>query len=83
MTDSEERVRRETALTLGHLVDAEVVPLLMQVLTTDADWQVRRNAAKSLALHADPTALPAVGQALKDDHWQVRKFCFAGTSKDS
>lgn len=74
MSDSVAEVRRETVLTLGHLMDEEIISLLSQAITTDPDWQVRRNAAKALALHADPVALPAVGQALTDEHWQVRKF---------
>lgn len=74
MTDPDESVRRATALTLGHLADIETVSLLCQALTCDQDWQVRRNAAKSLAIHASSDALPALAVALKDEHWQVRKF---------
>jgi HEAT repeat protein len=74
MADSDDSVRRATALTLGHLADDNVVDLLSQHLINDTDWQVRRNAAKSLAIHADAKALPSVAIALKDEHWQVRKF---------
>ncbi len=73
LMDVDERVRRAAALTLGYLVDAEVIYLLSHALVNDRDWQVRRNAAKSLALHANSEALPALGTALVDEHWQVRK----------
>ncbi|BAY21460.1 HEAT repeat-containing PBS lyase [Calothrix sp. NIES-2100] len=33
-----------------------------------------RNAAKPLALHADPKIILTVLLALKDEYWQVRKF---------
>ena len=72
--DSEEIVRRAAMLTLGHLTDDEVVPLLCAALTSDQDWQVRRNAAQALALHETAAALPALTQAMEDQHWQVRKF---------
>jgi HEAT repeat protein len=74
LSDPVETVRRAAALTLGHLADEEVIGLLSQALTGDSDWQVRRNAAKSLALHAAAEAIPALGTALQDEHWQVRKF---------
>ncbi|MEM6449953.1 MAG: HEAT repeat domain-containing protein [Cyanobacteria bacterium P01_D01_bin.105] len=67
-------VRRSAMLTLGHLTDEEVVPLLCKALTTDADWQVRRNAAQALELHAAANALAPLTQAMEDEHWQVRKF---------
>ncbi|MEO0645700.1 MAG: HEAT repeat domain-containing protein, partial [Cyanobacteria bacterium J06650_10] len=73
-TDAEETVRRSTMLTLGHLTDDEVVPLLCESLTTDTDWQVRRNAAQALDLHTTEAALPALTKAMTDEHWQVRKF---------
>jgi HEAT repeat protein len=74
INDSDDNVRRATALTLGHLADQEIVTLLSQLLTSDPDWQVRRNAAKSLAIHANSEAIPALKIALEDEHWQVRKF---------
>ncbi|MFK8183039.1 MAG: HEAT repeat domain-containing protein [Phormidesmis sp.] len=72
--DTSAEVRRATMLTLGHLTDAEVVPLLCKSLATDSDWQVRRNAAQALDLHETADALSALTQAMEDDHWQVRKF---------
>ena len=74
MSDPVEAVRRATTLTLGHLIDEEVVALLNEALASDPDWQVRRNAAQSLALHAPSEAVPVLGAALGDEHWQVRKF---------
>lgn len=59
---------------MGHLADDNVVDLLSKAIINDTDWQVRRNAAKSLAIHANAKALPSVAIALKDEHWQVRKF---------
>ncbi|MDZ4873656.1 MAG: hypothetical protein CLLPBCKN_003052 [Chroococcidiopsis cubana SAG 39.79] len=57
MQDSDGSVRRATALTLGHLADEEAIALLTQALTTDPDWQVRRNAAKSIFIHAKPSII--------------------------
>ena len=73
-SDDSESVRRATMLTLGHLSDEAVVPTLCDALTTDDDWQVRRNAAQALELQKPQTAIPALVSALEDDHWQVRKF---------
>jgi len=81
LSDPVDAVRRAAALTLGHLADDQVVSLLCQALTTDSDWQVRRNAAKSLALHAATEAIPALGKALQDEHWQVRKFAAQALQK--
>jgi HEAT repeat protein len=81
MFDPEVAVRRAAALTLGHLADAEVVPQLCNALSSDSDWEVRRNAAKSLALHANPVAIAPLEAALEDDHWQVRKFSLQALQK--
>jgi HEAT repeat protein len=72
--DPNQSVRRATTLTLGHLTDAEVVPLLCELLISDGDWQVRRNAAQSLDLLADPAAIASLVKAMEDPEWQVRKF---------
>lgn len=72
--DPVETVRRAAMLTLGHLTDEPVVPLLCEAMTADTDWQVRRNAAQALDLHTTADALPALAQAIADEHWQVRKF---------
>lgn len=72
--DPVEAVRRAAMLTLGHLTDDEVVPLLCGAVASDPDWQVRRNAAQAIDLHATAAALPALTKAMEDDHWQVRKF---------
>ncbi|MEM9218738.1 MAG: HEAT repeat domain-containing protein [Cyanobacteria bacterium P01_F01_bin.150] len=72
--DANVDVRRSAILTLGHLSDDPVVPMLCETLTTDADWQCRRNAAQALALHESSDAVPALVDAMEDDHWQVRKF---------
>jgi HEAT repeat protein len=74
MSDPDEAVRRATTLTLGHLADDEVVPMLAQAVTDDPDWEVRRNAAKSLTTHANPSAIVSLEKAAEDQHWQVRKF---------
>ncbi len=72
--DPVEQVRRSAMLTLGHLTDDAVVPLLCEAATADFDWQVRRNAAQALDLHHTTAALPALIKAMGDEHWQVRKF---------
>lgn len=74
MSDPADNVRCAAALTLGHLADEGIVSLLCEALTSDSHWQVRRNAAKSLATHAAAAAIPALGTALADEHWQVRQF---------
>lgn len=73
-SDESAPVRRSAILTLGHLSDEGVVPTLCSTLIADSDWQVRRNAAQALDLHATKEAIPALTSALADDHWQVRKF---------
>ncbi len=72
--DEVDEVRRAAILTLGHLSDEAVVPMLGEALTSDPDWQVRRNAAQSIDLHATEAAIPALTSAMTDEHWQVRKF---------
>ncbi|EDX84427.1 PBS lyase HEAT-like repeat domain protein [Synechococcus sp. PCC 7335] len=72
--DDHSEVRRSAILTLGHLSDDEVIPMLCEALSSDDDWQVRRNAAQALDLHTTKTAIPALIKAMADDHWQVRKF---------
>lgn len=81
LSDPEVRVRRATALTLGHLADAEVIAQLGRALSHDSDWEVRRNAAKSLAIHANPAAIVPLETALEDEHWQVRKFSLQALQK--
>lgn len=81
MSDADATVRRATALTLGHLADAEVVPILCKAVTNDLDWEVRRNAAKSLTTHADPDAIAALEKSAEDPHWQVRKFSLQALQK--
>ncbi len=81
MSDPKAAVRQTTALTLGHLADPEVVPILCQAVTNDPDWEVRRNAAKSLTTHAQPEAIEALETAAIDDHWQVRKFSLQALQK--
>lgn len=72
--DSHEEVRRSAILTLGHLADEAVIPMLCEAIATDSDWQVRRNAAQALDLHAAESAISALTNAMEDEHWQVRKF---------
>ncbi|MEL6321965.1 MAG: HEAT repeat domain-containing protein [Cyanobacteria bacterium J06626_14] len=72
--DHHDEVRRSAILTLGHLNDEAVVPTLCETIATDPDWQVRRNAAQALDLHAADASIPALTAAMEDDHWQVRKF---------
>jgi len=81
MSDPDEAVRRTTALTLGHLADDEVVPILCQSVTNDPDWEVRRNSAKSLTTHANPDAIESLETSAEDPHWQVRKFSLQALQK--
>ena len=74
-------VRREAALTLGHLADAEVIPSLSKALKEDPDWQVRRNVTKALAIHGDGVAIPVLIEAIADEHWQVRRFAAQALQK--
>jgi HEAT repeat protein len=79
--DADAGVRRATALTLAHLADEAVISALSQAIRHDPDWQVRRNAAQSLAVHAQPTTLPTLRIALTDLHWQVRKTALQAMQK--
>lgn len=81
MSDPDEAVRRATTLTLAHLADDEVVPMLAQAVTDDPAWEVRRNAAKSLTTHANPSAIAALEKSAEDQHWQVRKFSLQALQK--
>ncbi|NEQ28196.1 MAG: HEAT repeat domain-containing protein, partial [Microcoleus sp. SIO2G3] len=81
ITDADETVRRSTALTLGHLTDESVISRLTTAIATDPDWQVRRNAAQSIALHAQPETLPVLKTALTDELWQVRKAALQAMQK--
>jgi hypothetical protein len=74
-------VRREAALTLGHLADEEVIPILSKALREDPDWQVRRNITKALAIHGDGVAIPVLIEAIADEHWQVRRFAAQALQK--
>ncbi|MEJ1934023.1 HEAT repeat domain-containing protein, partial [Nostoc sp. NIES-2111] len=76
-------VRRAAALTLGHLKDTEVIAKLNQALIHDPNWQVRRNVAKSLAIHENHQAISALNIALSDENWQVRKASVQALQKIS
>ncbi|MFL0647960.1 MULTISPECIES: HEAT repeat domain-containing protein [Cylindrospermopsis] len=74
-------VRREAALTLGYLTDSQVIPSLIKALKEDPDWQVRRNVTKALAIHGNDGAIPALIEAIADEHWQVRRFAAQALQK--
>ena len=72
--DPDIEVRKETMLTMAHLDEPDVLPLLMTSLLSDASWEVRRNAAQALERKSNPASASALSESIGDDHWQVRKF---------
>lgn len=63
--EQDEFVRRAAAVSLGQLRSREAVPVLVETLSDErAPDDVRREAARALALVGDPSALPALRAAL-------------------
>jgi cyclophilin family peptidyl-prolyl cis-trans isomerase/HEAT repeat protein len=64
MKDSEARVRRRAALAAGRVGLAEAIAPLSALLAGDEDVEVRQMAAFALGLIGDPSARPALQDAL-------------------
>jgi HEAT repeat protein len=64
--DPEEKVRQAAAKVLGNHPGVETTAALLEVLH-DADWGVRRQAARSLAQSDDPAILQALIAVLGDE----------------
>ena len=71
--DSEdEELRREAALLLKEMGDAQTLDALLQAMR-NRDWFVRRSATLALGEVGDPRALEALIEALKDEDEDVRR----------
>jgi HEAT repeat protein len=79
--DSDKEVRKETMLTLGNFREECIVGILCDSLQNDESWEVRRNAAIALEIHADHHSSQPLSCAISDVHWQVRKFSMRALSK--
>ena len=79
--DPDQEVRKETMLTLGNFREDCIVPILCNSLENDESWEVRRNAAIALEMHADNSSSKSLSSAISDLHWQVRKFSMRALTK--
>lgn len=75
--DSRGLVRLSFAETLGQIGEV-ATPFLVDALLHDPDVVLRRSAAKTLTLIADPTAVPALIQAFLEDSDTVVRGSAAG-----
>jgi HEAT repeat protein len=71
--DTDPRVRRYLALTMGHLGDARAVPALIEGLS-DTDAENQMNNLLALGTIADRSATTAVVERLRSDDPAVRKM---------
>lgn len=74
INDSDAEVRRSATGSLGLAGTGQVAQVLPALLAAlgDPQWQVREEAATTLAKLRPPAALPGLLQAMQDEHWQVR-----------
>jgi len=72
LDDESADVRLYAALSIGTRGDREAVPAVIERLRKDEDDGVRTAAASALTLLADPTAGPALREALLDAQRDVR-----------
>lgn len=75
--EQDEFVRRAAALSLGQLRSREAVPVLIESLADErAPDDVRREAARALALIGDPSALPALRAAVTSRDPYLARLAF-------
>lgn len=72
LTDHKTTVRRWAAAALGTSGSSDAVAALCEVVVSDASVIVRRAAGDSLSDLGDPTAIPAMRQALSDTSHLIR-----------
>ncbi|MCZ6679389.1 MAG: HEAT repeat domain-containing protein [Candidatus Poribacteria bacterium] len=78
LRDGNPQIRTQAAIMLGELQVKNAVPELIKVLAVDPVVDVRLNAAKALGKIGDPVGVPALTEALKDEHRDVRKWAANG-----
>jgi HEAT repeat protein len=71
------RIAADALIRIG----SPAVPGLVRALENDAAPQVRANAARALALIGDPTAIPALFNALDDDSMMVQYWAEEGLER--
>ncbi|MBP0027602.1 HEAT repeat domain-containing protein [Roseofilum sp. Guam] len=76
--DSRGMVRLSFAETIGKSIGTPATPVLLEALQHHTNVVVRRAAAKTLTLIADPTAVPTLVQALLNDDDMVVKGSSVG-----
>ena len=77
MYDQEFVIRSFVAMGLGYKQTDEAFELLLDLIEHDRDYNVRAEAANSLAKYGDE-AIPYLAQLFqKDSHWLVRQSIFA------
>jgi HEAT repeat protein/beta-lactamase regulating signal transducer with metallopeptidase domain len=72
LKDSDVKVRRAAASSLGNLEDPRSVPALIEALR-DSDSEVRACAAEALGDMEDPRSIPGLTAAIKDGSPEVRR----------
>jgi HEAT repeat protein/beta-lactamase regulating signal transducer with metallopeptidase domain len=72
LKDTDVKVRRAAASSLGNLEDPRSVPALIEALK-DTDAEVRSCAAEALGNMEDPRAIPGLTLAIKDSSPEVRR----------
>ena len=79
LKDTDVKVRRAAASSLGNLEDPRSVPALIEALR-DTDAEVRACAAEALGNMEDPRAIPGLTAAIKDSSPEVRRRAISAIS---
>ncbi|HIK33658.1 MAG TPA: HEAT repeat domain-containing protein [Oscillatoriales cyanobacterium M59_W2019_021] len=79
--DPEFIVRSFVAMGLGRKQSDEAFECLLQMLTGDRDYNVRAEAANSIALYGERSIAPLMTSFERDDHWLVRRSILAAMAE--
>jgi len=79
LKDTDVKVRRAAASSLGNLEDPRSVPALIEALR-DTDAEVRACVAEALGNMEDPRAIPGLTAAIKDGSPEVRRRAISAIS---
>ena len=77
MYDQEFMIRSFVAMGLGFKRTDEAFELLVNIIENDKDYNVRAEAANSLAKYGEPSIPYLVKLFQQDSHWLVRQSIFA------
>ncbi len=77
MYDQEFMIRSFVAMGLGFKRTDEAFELLIDIIENDKDYNVRAEAANSLAKYGEPSIPHLVNLFQQDSHWLVRQSIFA------